>query len=89
MTSVAPIRADIVFSEGKQTFLDTVAEAFDEMTMREGAEPIAIAYSLISQSGAVRTGYHTLGACADVSSLYVARGVMALNADAMQWDYTK
>jgi hypothetical protein len=89
MSTVAPIRADVVISEGKQTFLDTVADAFDEMTAREGVEPLAIIYSLVCQNGSIRNGYHTLGECADVSSLYVSRGVMSLNADAMQWDYTK
>lgn len=84
--NVRAIRADVIVSEGKQTLLDTVADAYDELVARAGVEPVAIIFALVTETGGGRTGYHTLATVGDRSSLYVARGMQILELDAAVWD---
>lgn len=87
MDNVTVIRSDVIVSEGKQTFLDNVADAFDEMVaMQSGVEPICIVFGLVGPKGACRTGYHTLGQTEETNCLFISRAIMALNADAAIWD---
>lgn len=85
--NVSSIRPDVVVSEGKQTLLDTVAEAYDELAAELGNEPVAIVFAVVGENGACRTGYCTLTAIQDRNALYIQRGAMAINADAMRWDF--
>ena len=89
MDKIAPIRSDVVISEGKQCFLDTVADAFDEVTGACGSEPVCVVYALVTLDGKGRTGYHSLGPCdtdGRGTSLYVDRGLAMLTRDAAEWD---
>ena len=83
--TVQPIRPGVVLSEGKQAFLDTVAEAYDRLAENADQKPVALVFALVNTNGGVRSGYHTLENDG-MTSLYVSRGVVALNVDVTQWD---
>lgn len=82
---ITGIRPDVVLSEGKQAFLDTIAEAYDKLAA-DGAEPVAVVFALVGESGSVRTGYHTLSAIDGRNALHIARGVQCLLIDQHAWD---
>lgn len=82
---VAGIRPDVVLSEGKQHLLDTIASAYDQLATDAG-EPVALVFALVTESGAARTGYHTLSAIDGRNALHIARGIQCLNIDQHLWD---
>ncbi len=81
---IKSIRPDVVLSEGKQHFLDTIAQAYDALA--EQGEPVAVVFALVTESGCVRTGYHTLSAIDGRNALHIARGIQCLNIDQITWD---
>lgn len=76
----------VVISEGKQTFLDSFAEAFDEKAAEGDGEPVAMMFALVTANGQVRTGYHTLGEIEHCSSLHLSRAFVCLQNDMRIWD---
>lgn len=85
MDKIKAIREDVVFSEGKQTMLDTFAAAFDELAA-DGREPVAMVFAFVTVNGNCRTGYHTLSEVDDSNALHIARGVACINMDMHVWD---
>jgi hypothetical protein len=83
---VRRIRDDVVLGEGKQTFLDTIASAYDEHVCLTGEEPVCVVFALVGETGTAKTGYHTLSPVEDRNALFVARGVQVLRIDEHTWD---
>ncbi len=84
--NATPIRSDVTISEGKQTLLDTVAGAYDRLSAHAEAEPICIVFCFVTEDGMVESGYHTTGEADKRNSLYVARGLTALQYDVNEWE---
>lgn len=84
--TIRPIREDVVFSEGKQTMLDTIASTFDDLAYADGREPVAVVFAFVTTSGGCRTGYHTLSEVDGCNTLHIARGVACINMDMHVWD---
>lgn len=82
---VRGIRPDVVASEGKQALLDTIAQTYDQLAADAG-EPVCVVFGLVTPSGGVRTGYHTLSAIDGSNSLHISRAVMCINLDYAHWD---
>lgn len=76
----------VVISEGKQTFLDTIAKAYDDVASQGKGEPVAVVFAFVAELGNGRTGYHSLSAVSDRNSLYIARAVSMIEHDGIQWD---
>jgi hypothetical protein len=77
----------VVPSQGKQTLLDTVAVAYDELAKH--GEPVCVVFAVVAEKGACRTGYHTLSPIDDRNCLYISRAATAIMADlANVWDET-
>lgn len=84
-TNVTAIRPSVSFSEGKQMFLDLLADAYDEAVSREDGHPVACVLSLVTERGAVQTAYLTLAAVEDRNALYLSRAAHALGVDCQLW----
>lgn len=80
------IRPDIVVSEGKQQFLDTLAHAYDRFTSELGHEPAALVYSLCSAKGAANAGYVTTIDDSGLVAMMVARSVVVTNQSLLDWE---
>lgn len=83
--TVKPIRKDIVILEGKQTFLDTVADAYDKLT-HGGDEPVALVFGFVSEAGVTNPGYLTIAKVKDRNLLYISRAIMAMHSDFPVWE---
>lgn len=66
--------------------LDTAAEAFDQLAEEDGHKVVAMVFAFVSETGGVRTGYHTLREIQDRNNLYISRAATAINADLIEWD---
>jgi len=76
-----------VIAEGKQQFLDAIAEAYDDMTADTKDDPIVcVTYALTTHLGVTRTGYVTIDTADGFAMLYTARAAICIQADALTWN---
>lgn len=87
MTQVTPLFGGEVQSCDKQAMLDYVAKTFDELAA-EGKAPVCLVFSLVSELGAMRSGYMTADKIADRNCLYISRAMQGLQGDYDLWDST-
>ncbi len=81
---VVAIRPSIGFSEGKQMFLDLLADTYDQLAESKGPA-VALTLSLVTEAGAAKTSYLTLSSIEDRNCLHLSRALCALQADYQRW----
>jgi hypothetical protein len=83
--NVTPLKGSIQLNADKQTLLDTLASSIDQLMSTE-EELAGVVFSVVGVKGATQTGYHTLNKVMDRNTLYISRGVMAINGSFPGWD---
>ena len=85
---IAKLSPDVVISEGKQSFMDHLAQEYDRFTKSKG-EPVALVFTFVTIDGAASASYMTMHCVEDRNMLYISRGLNALQSAAMDWDYAR
>lgn len=83
--NVLPLHESVVISDGKQSLLDYLAQAHDELASKSGESVVAVVFAFVGADGACRPGYYTLDSVRSRNALYIARGAQGVLSRAEDW----
>lgn len=87
-STVTPIRSDVAFTEGKQTFLDLVATRYDQfLSDNPDNPPVALLFAMTTEDGIVLPSYMSLGNMkGGLCAMLVHRMHFVLGMEIQDWE---